>query len=462
MYQVYANGVEITNRYDINQTIHNAKLTLKVNEAGYLVFTIYPDHHYYDQIKPLTTRLMVKKGQDIIFKGRVIAISPIKLDGRKTVEVEGNLAFLNDTFIEPFEYSGSVKGYLNKILTEHNKRVDSSRKLKMGTVTVTDPNDYIVRSSINFLSSWEAINSRLIELLGGYIIVRYTENETIINYFEDSDRKTNQKIILGQNLLDHESHENALELITALVPLGARLEDEDGQQTEDRLTVEYVNNGSKVIYNPEAVEKYGYIYGVKTWDDITKPRNLLNTARKYLNERVAIGQNMKVSAIDLSSIEQGMDDLSFFTYVTVINPLYEIETDVLITEKTINISNPSENTVSFGSDDASITKNNIQMGDILSNINNTYITSTATRKENVWLEWLSLELEGGLLNVVFNKEYKTRPSVTFDFTEKTSGFNYDFEYMTEDAEGTLLYSGVTLKITSGSAKTVNMVAVGRY
>ena len=108
MYQVYANGVEITNQYDINQTIHNAKLTLKVNEAGYLVFTIYPDHHYYDQIKPLTTRLMVKKGQDILFKGRVIAISPIKLDGRKTVEVEGNLAFLNDTYIEPFEYSGSV------------------------------------------------------------------------------------------------------------------------------------------------------------------------------------------------------------------------------------------------------------------------------------------------------------------------------------------------------------------
>lgn len=462
MYKVYIGTSEITNIYDSTQTITDAKLRLKVNDVGSLSFTIMRSHFAYDLIKPLTTWLTVKRKDAIIFRGRVISINPVRLDGRKTVEVEGKMAVLNDTFIEPFTYTGSIMGYLTKIITEHNSRVDGSRQISVGNVTVTDPNNTINRSSINYLSSWDALNTRLVDLLGGYLIVRYTEIGTIIDYLADSVDKTNQNITLGQNLIEHETQENALELITALLPLGARIPDVDGAQTENRQTVEYVNEGSKVIYNADAVAKYGYIYGVKTWDDIEVPRNLLNTARKYLNDRVALGTSMKVSAIDLSSINVAMDDLAFFSYVTVINPLYEVTTEVLITEKTIDLTDPTKNTITLGSDDTSMTKNNMMMSEMLSNINNSYITSSAVQKENVWMEWLSLDLEGSIMNILFNKEYKTRPAVTFDFSGKSSTFAFDYVYTTEDAEGVTLFTGVALTIPSGNATIVNMVVIGRY
>ena len=50
---------------------------------------------------------------------------------------------------------------------------------------------------------------------------------------------------------------------TALIPLGAKLKDEEGNETGERLTIKSVNNNVDYVYNAEAVAQYGYIFTTK-------------------------------------------------------------------------------------------------------------------------------------------------------------------------------------------------------
>ena len=48
--------------------------------------------------------------------------------------------------------------------------------------------------------------------------------------------------------------------MTAIIPLGAKLTDKEGNETEERLTIAGINDGVDYVYSPEAVEMYGLIF----------------------------------------------------------------------------------------------------------------------------------------------------------------------------------------------------------
>ncbi len=132
------------------------------------------------------------------------------------------MAFLLDTVIRPFDFPNDdqfssldydhdnvIEYFLNWVLENHNNQAKDFQKIKLGTVTVTDPNNYIARSSIEYLNCFEVIKTRLLELLGGYLRVRYELDEIYLDYIEDftSDGKKagnklvcTQKIEFGENL----------------------------------------------------------------------------------------------------------------------------------------------------------------------------------------------------------------------------------------------------------------------
>ena len=132
------------------------------------------------------------------------------------------MAFLLDTVIRPFDFPNDdqfssldydhdnvIEYFLNWVLENHNNQAKDFQKIKLGTVTVTDPNNYIARSSIEYLNCFEVIKTRLLELLGGYLRVRYELDEIYLDYIGDftSDGKKagnklvcTQKIEFGENL----------------------------------------------------------------------------------------------------------------------------------------------------------------------------------------------------------------------------------------------------------------------
>ena len=89
-----------------------------------------------------------------------------------------------------------------------------------------------------------------------------------LDYLADFSSVSTQHITFGENLLDYARTRDGIEIATALIPLGARLEDEEGSQTDERLTIAEVNDGKDYVYDEAAVKRYGWIFTTQTWDDV--------------------------------------------------------------------------------------------------------------------------------------------------------------------------------------------------
>ena len=69
------------------------------------------------------------------------------------------------------------------------------------------------------------IKDDLLDDLGGILRVRYMNNEKYIDYITEDDVRTNQQVIrLGENLINYTSNISSLDIATAIIPLGNRLE----------------------------------------------------------------------------------------------------------------------------------------------------------------------------------------------------------------------------------------------
>ena len=306
MYQVLIDGnVLFDTRFD-DYKLTNAKLNLQVNKAGNFTFSIYPSNPSYDNIQKLKSHIEVYQDNVLIFGGRVLN-DTIRFDNRKDVICEGYLAYFNDSVIRPYSFNGTITEYLTLMLNEHNAQVDSNKQFTLGNVTVTDPNNFIVRSNINYTKSWQEINDKLLDLLGGFLVVR-VENDIkyldYLDYLEDSIYMSGQSIELGKNLLDAIQERRSDEIVTALIPLGAKLQDENGNDTDVRLTVESVNGGLDYIHDTDAVSEYGWVFDTKIWDDVTDPNNLLTKANQELAVRINLGVSVELKAIDLSMVKE--------------------------------------------------------------------------------------------------------------------------------------------------------------
>lgn len=87
----------------------------------------------------------------------------------KTVKIdvegaEGELAFLLDSVQRPYDYSGTISGFLNLLIDNHNAQVEEAKWFTVRNVTVTDQNDYIVRSNIDYVDIWTELQKKLIDL----------------------------------------------------------------------------------------------------------------------------------------------------------------------------------------------------------------------------------------------------------------------------------------------------------
>ena len=303
MYQVLIDGnVLFDTRFD-DYKLTNAKLNLQVNKAGNFTFSIYPSNPSYDNIQKLKSHIEVYQDNVLIFGGRVLN-DTVRFDNRKDVICEGYLAYFNDSVIRPYSFNGTITEYLTLMLNEHNAQVDSNKQFTLGNVTVTDPNNFIVRSNINYTKSWQEINDKLLDLLGGFLVVRVENDIKYLDYLEDSIYMSGQSIELGKNLLDAIQERRSDEIVTALIPLGAKLQDENGNDTDVRLTVESVNGGLDYIHDTDAVSEYGWVFDTKIWDDVTDPNNLLTKANQELAVRINLGVSVELKAIDLSMVKE--------------------------------------------------------------------------------------------------------------------------------------------------------------
>jgi hypothetical protein len=347
MYRVYCDGLPIYNDKLEGLKIFSPSLDLELNKTGSFSFTLYPDHPYYGSIQKFKSIITVYQEDYLLFRGRVLD-DEIGFYNERKVTCEGELAFLLDSIKRPYDFTGSVAEYLALLLDSHNAQVDETKRFTLGNVTVTDPNDYIVRANIDHVDTWKEMNDKLLTLLGGFLSVRHADGVAYLDYLADFALLSPQKIEFGKNLLDQKRIIKGADVATVVIPLGAKLKDAEGKDTDKRLTIETVNGGADFIEDASAISQYGTIVKTVIFDDVTIAENLKAKGKAYLSSLVKLPESIELTAADLATVSTAFSSFHLGTYVDVVSKPHGLNQKFLVRKLSINLLDPAANKLTLG------------------------------------------------------------------------------------------------------------------
>ena len=335
--------------------LEEAELSQAKNKAGSMTFTI-PAAHTYAQnpIIPGITRIVVKEDEETVFKGRITKTNPNFYDDTECT-TEGDLAYLNDTVVRPYEYAGSPREYFAFLIAQHNAQVEKERQFTVGRVTVADPNDYIVRSSAQYPSTWEELETKLLDSMGGFLVERWEDGVTYLDYLAEIRENNNQVAKYGDNIVDIDRiQEVDSGFATAVIPLGKKQEAEEGKEAQ-YLTIKSVNNGKDYVQSDDAVSKYGLILKTVEHEDVTLPENLLRKGQEDLAEAIKSVESITVTAADLSGTGVKVESFRFLKNVRCVSKRHGLDFRSPIVSLTRNLLDRSDYKITVGDTQKSYT-----------------------------------------------------------------------------------------------------------
>lgn len=347
----------ISTEYGSNRIECNFKLG--INTIDSCTFVITPDNVGFNKINPLKTTLEIFNiiTNKIEFKGRVLLEIP-SMDNtglfKKQIICESELGYLLDSCTRYGEYHDiSVEAFLGIIIDNHNNQTSIDKHFKLGTVNVS-ANLY---RFLAYEKTFDAIKGNLLDRLGGELQVRVESGVRYLDYLTQRGEVQSTEIRLSKNLISIEKELDPSKVITRLAPFGAKKED-----SEERLSIKYINNGLDYIDDIEAIKRFGIIENIITWDDVTIAENLLRKAQDKQKEVNRVLKKHKVEAYDLSVL--GLDIASFncCDSYPVINPIMNIDDTLRIVEKNVDINNPQSSSFIIGDKFEDIKNNNIKAG----------------------------------------------------------------------------------------------------
>lgn len=363
MYQISYDGLILHDLRSSELRLREPDVHLAVDEAGEIAFTIDSNHPHADQLTRMKGIVELQADGVRLFRGR------IRKDTRdfnlsRRIEVEGLLACLNDSIIPPHafpddflddeeyqvaETSGNVvEFYLRWLLDQHNAQTGPDQQILLGDVTMADPNNYISRSSSEYLTTMEVVKKKLKDLLGGYLLADYSGTTTVLHYYVDLPLTNIQEVEFARNLLDLEVELDAAETCTAILPVG-----------KDGLTIAGIEDGEitpgifkagLIVYSAAAEEAAGGRITKKVdWEDVTEATNLRRkAAEKLTTEGVKHVQTITCKAVDLG----GADNLPRFMvgrYVQLKSPPHGFAVAYPLMELEPNILDPGDTVIILGS-----------------------------------------------------------------------------------------------------------------
>ena len=294
--------------------IRDPAVHLAVGKAGDMAFTLQPDHPYLGNLRRMSGLVELLDGNFPIYRGRITRDTK-DFYGAHKIETEGIMASLNDSLIPPFAYpddfaedadyqaaasGGNVVEYLFRwLLAGHNSQVSAEQQIKPGVCTVADPNNYISRSSTEYLTAMEAIRGKLSESsLGGYLLIRYEADGNYLDYYAELPLTNTQPVEFAYNLLDLASEVDGTQIYTSILPLGKDGLDLSALPDGD-LTDDLVKSGL-TIYSKSGVATYGRITRHVKWDDVTVASNLQSKAKAALADNgLSMPETITCKAVDL-------------------------------------------------------------------------------------------------------------------------------------------------------------------
>lgn len=360
LYQIYCDGYILDDVRTEDYIVSNPKLNFEKNKVSGLTFTILKTHPNYDKIKMKRSIIEVRKNGKAIFKGRCSEYTQ-EFDLSMNVDVEGVLSFFNDSVFDPFDFQGAPATLLTNVINNHNTQVQPWQRFKVGRIDQIDANDYVSRSSIDYLKSWEVIETRLLNI-GGILRVRYEDDGNYIDWLNGTQSELNtsiQAIEYGENLIDLKKTNSAIETYTAVLPLGAKIENAE-EETDTRLTIEALPDetsgdivkAGKWIYSKSAVENHGWIAAPPnetTWDDVTIATNLFDKGKNFLQgDAIFITGTLEINAYDLGLTDDEVHSFNFLDYIPVNSSLHGVNEYYLLSKLELPYKQPQNTKITVG------------------------------------------------------------------------------------------------------------------
>lgn len=359
MYTIYADGTLICSSKIEELAIINPVIKLEVNSAGTFTFTIPPQHPYYSLIQKKTTMIDVYRDDETepIFEG-ICASDKVDFFKQKKIVCEGELTFLNDSYLRPSHKVGlTSRQLLTAYINEHNSLVEAKKRFTVGQVTAKDDNDYITCYT-NYQSTMTEIKEDLVDDIGGYLRTRHVNGVRYLDYLAESPRTNNQVIRLGENLLDISVGIDTDDLATVIIPLGETLETQSIEGLDERLNIKTAPAdsmhpaGKDYVFSQSAVNSFGWIEKVVEWDGVTVVSNLVEKGKKYLQETQFENLVIEAKAIDLGLTSDEFQKFKLLDKVRVLSEPHGLDKYFLLSQMEIHLNNPEQDTITLGSKQA--------------------------------------------------------------------------------------------------------------
>lgn len=355
MYKIKMDNKVLYYPGDEEAVVIEPELNLQTGYAGELSLKVPPKNPLYTEIRNRKSMISVYRNKKEIFYGEVRTREK-DWNNNQPVKAVGALTFLADSIQPQKEYHNiSPRGFLDALLTIHNNQVEDRKKIYTGTVTIHDSNDSLYRFT-NRETTLEAIRDKLVDRLGGYLRLRHENEKMYLDWIsiEEYGKYCEQPIQFGENLLDYSESLTSDDLITALIPLGAAIEQESDenateyQMLEKNVDITSANGGKNYIYSKEAVEKFGWVWATAKWEDVTVPSNLLRKGTEYLQTAQYETLVLSLTAVDLSEFGQDYDSFEEGDRILCYAKPYGMKKILPVMEMNIPLQQPDQAQLTLG------------------------------------------------------------------------------------------------------------------
>lgn len=237
MYRMLYNDSFLFDPFDETRIVSSASITTNVNAASYLDFTIAATHPLYDTIEQRSGIITLYSDNEKLFQGQITSIS-MDMDGTKSVTCSSALDWLRDVQLRPYstdqaecnEYEfkldkapDALDAYFQWLIDQYNAQNKDNRYF---TINVNQAADLTNRNIVYFSSTSprsvaDAIEEDILGTFGGYLVLRYEDDQLILDLYSDIHEMNEQIIDYGENILDISRSESTDDQYTAVYPIGA-------------------------------------------------------------------------------------------------------------------------------------------------------------------------------------------------------------------------------------------------
>ena len=236
MYRMLYNDNFLFDPFDETRIVSSASITTNVNAASYLDFTIAANHPLYNEIEQRSGIVTLYSDNEKLFQGQITAID-MDMDGNKSVTCSSALDWLRDVQLRPYstdqaecdEYEfkldkapDALDAYFQWLIDQYNAQNKDGRYF---TINVNQAADLTRRSLVYFASTSprsvaDAIEDDILGTFGGYLVLRYEDDQLILDLYSDIHEMNEQVIDYGENILDISRSESTDDQYTAVYPIG--------------------------------------------------------------------------------------------------------------------------------------------------------------------------------------------------------------------------------------------------